>query len=106
MNAAFEEISKRFGDAVILNRSEGEIRVQAFVQPVTSLDKRFYKSLVTEVGVTSEMRYLYLGPAEQEMKTVESLSCRGREYEVLRAETIYGGGAPIYCWALLRALDD
>jgi len=104
LKTVFERLIKRFGDTVLLGAAEEKTSVRAFLQPVTSLDKRYYKEVVTEVGTVSEMRYLYLGPAEYDVAAFDTLICRSREFEAVSSEVVYGGNEPICCWALLRAI--
>lgn len=105
MKNVFQRIAERFGDTVLLASDEEKVSVRAFLQPVTSLDKRYYKDLVTEAGIVSDMRYLYLGPAEQDVSRFDTLLCRDREFEAVSSEIVYGGSEPVCCWAVLRAVD-
>jgi len=104
MKRSIQEILSRYGQMVMIHLSEGDVETKAFLQPVTSLDKRYYKEVVTEVGTVSEMRYLYLGPAEYDVAAFDTLICRSREFEAVSSEVVYGGNEPICCWALLRAI--
>lgn len=104
MKTVFERIIKRFGETVLLGYADEKVSVHAFLQPVTSLDKRYYRDIVTEAGLVSGMRYLYLGPAEQDVSLFDTLICRDREFEAVSSEIVYGGKEPVCCWAVLREI--
>ena len=104
MNNVFKRLVDRFGFQAQLVSGNGEVCIKAFLQPITSLDKRYYRDPVTEAGTVSGMRYLYLGPADNELKIYDTVKCRGREFETISAEMIYGGSKPVCCWAVLREI--
>lgn len=105
MNNRFQRVIRRFGAAVQLIQGSEQVEVRAFVQPVTSFDKRYYKDAVTEAGLVSEMRFLYLGPAEHSLSRENTVVFEGREFEPVSTELIYAGSVPLCCWAVLREID-
>ena len=106
MKTVFERIIKRFGEKVLLAAEDNRVSVQAFLQPVTSLDKRYYGDVVTEAGIVSDMRYLYLGPTEPDVSQFDTLVCRDREFEAVSCEIVYAGKEPVCCWAVLREINN
>ena len=106
MKTVFERIVKRFGQTVLLASPEERAEACAFLQPVTSLDKRYYRDIVTEAGIVSGMRYLYLGPAEHELSRFDTIICRDREFEAVSSEIVYSGSDPVCCWAVLREINN
>lgn len=101
MKEVFDYVVGRYGVAVELVEQEKTRKVTAFLQPVTSMDKRYYKDRVTEAGVAPGMRYLYLGPADSSLEQAD-IRCGGRTYAAVSSETIMAGGEGLCCWAILR----
>lgn len=101
MKEVFDYVVGRYGMEVELAGEDGTRIVTAFLQPVTSRDKRYYKDRVTEAGIAPGMRYLYLGPVDSGLEQAD-IRCGDRIYAALSSETIMAGGEPLCCWAILQ----
>lgn len=101
MKEIFNYVVGRYGVKVELVGEETSRTVTAFLQPVTSRDKRYYKDRVANAGIVPGMRYLYLGPADSGLEDTDVI-CGGSTYAAVSTETIMAGGQALCCWAILR----
>ena len=74
--------------------------VRALFQPVTGKLERLALLDPGPAGLQSRSRYVYIGPAEPEIREDMVISVAGGDYTVRSARKIFGSGGPLYCWAM------
>ena len=100
MNMAMEPLFTRWGmDMTIV--SEGiEKTVRGFFRAVNSKSWQNMESVVSLLGEISRGQYVYLGPADREVKEGDTLLLGEKSYLFRRVEPYYFGNQPIYQWGL------
>ena len=81
---------------------------KAFIQPLRYKNKMYLYGVNTEIGYNSQGYYLYIGPAEFDLKRVEGsvILCEGTKYMIDRCEKMDFKGKPIYIWAIVRTVIE
>lgn len=102
MAALWKSILGQYGQSVTLLRGEERAQVRAFFQPV---DEKAPGTTPTPLGKAPAGKYLYLGPAEEDMEDVEELGWEGRLFRVLRHREYRIGDETVYRWALCEEAD-
>ena len=100
MNMAMEPLFTRWGtDMTIV--SEGTTKtVRGFFRAVNSKSWQNMESVVSLLGEISRGQYVYLGPADREVKEGDTLLLGEKSYLFRRVEPYYFGNQPIYLWGL------
>lgn len=101
--AAWKAILARYGQKVVLLREEDVTEVKAFFQPV---DEKVPGAVPTALGTAPQGKWLYLGPAEENLETVTELDWEGRAFEVIRHRAVPAGEGILYRWALAVEKDE
>lgn len=96
-------ILAQYGQEVTLRRGEKESPVRAFFQPVA---EKTPGEEPTPLGVAPRGKYLYLGPAEETLETVEELDWEGKHFRVLRHRGFPVGEGIAYQWAVCEEMDE
>ena len=52
------------------------------------------------LGVEAGNRAVYIGPAKPELRAGDLVEAGDRRYRVRRAQVVYQGDGPLYCWAM------
>ena len=74
--------------------------VRIFFQPSGSKSWQSMDPIVTPLGRIPGGQYLYIGPAEQEVRLEDTVVVGTGEYVVRRAEAYEDDQGPVYWWAL------
>lgn len=102
-SAPVKTLIGRYGDLVRLIAKDGSIvETRAFIQPITTRNKRFYEDEQTKLGGVAVGRYLYIGPPEVTLNDYEWVISGGRRFFVATDEIISAGGERNHVWAVLR----
>lgn len=101
MSDAWRRLRERYGQDVILHAPGGDVAVKAFFQPDYGREDG---SAHTPLGVAPVGEYLYLGPAEIALEGVETLSCGGRRFRLVKGRDVRLGAVLSHRWAL--AVED
>ncbi len=99
----WQSILNQYGQRVILRSKAGERAVRAFFQPVAEKKPGEYP---TPLGLAPAGKWLYLGPAEEELEGVEELCWEGRSFRLLRHRGFPVGEETAYRWALAEEMDE
>lgn len=100
---AWKEILARYGQKVKLLRDGEEKEVRAFFQPVEEKTPGF---VPTPLGVAPAGKWLYLGPAGEDLEGVTRLEWEGKVFGLLRHRGFPVGEGLCYRWAVFYELDD
>jgi len=103
MRTRLEGILSAYGQTVTLAPREGgeERSFPAFLQPI--LKKREDLPVTaTPLGAVNEKRWLYVGPAGQEIRPGDGVRSDSLRLTVQETETVYFQDAPLYNRAILR----
>ena len=103
MRAQLEAIMKEHGEDLLLVRRESgeEIPVRAFLLPFLK-EREDLPVTATPLGVVSDQRWLYIGPAATELEPGDWIRFQGECYAVQEAMTICFRREAIYGRAILR----
>ena len=100
MQSLLEKVMLRWGTAVALRRDGALRQYKAFIQETGSRNWQNMEKIFTPVGEIPRGQYLYLGPLEPRIQVGDVLLQGSRIFEIRRAETVYYGDSPAYCWGL------
>lgn len=100
MRKTIADLIARYGRPVRLIQGEHATQVQAFLQPVTSKSWQNMERLFGPLGEIPRGQYLYMGPVDADFAAADRLECGNRVYLPRRADLVYFGQEPIYCWGL------
>lgn len=103
-------IFNKWGREVRLNLSETETSLpfKAFLQPLRYKNKMYLQGVYTDVGLSAQGYYLYIGPSEPDLHSAAKngfLTADGQKYQIDRAEYVYRGNEVWYIWAVLRSYE-
>lgn len=98
---------ERFGREVSVIGENGEqIKIKAYLQAVTGTNRMHMQANHTPAGFDDRGAYLYIGPAEVEIKQKnrkgEIIDSFGKRYSVQRDEVLFFKDTPVYRWAILK----
>ncbi len=104
---ALEKIFEKFGRSVYITSENYTSEIfRALVQPLRYKNKMYVAGTNTEIGLAEENYYLYIGPAEKDLRKIGGLlmlhTADGKNYEVHKSEKIYNGENAWYVWAVIK----
>lgn len=104
------KLINRWGRDVILNFTETEKSkpFKAFLQPLRYKNKMYLQGNFTDIGLSAQGYYLYIGPTEFDLESAKNegfLSAGEEKYQIDRVEKIYRGNDVWYVWAVLRSYE-
>ena len=108
MRRAVEKIMVRHGtDLTIVSGSETKT-VRGFFRAVNSKSWQSMESEATLLGEISRGQYVYMGPADGDVREGDTLLLGGSSYLFRRTELYYYGNQPVYQWGLCveRGVND
>lgn len=77
-----------------------ETLLKGFLQETGSRNWQNMEKVFTPLGEIPRGQYLYLGPLDPRLAVGDVLLQGNRIFEVRRAEAVYYGDKPVYCWGL------
>lgn len=108
-----EKLFERYGKTAVYTvitdrRVSTEFR--AFIQPLRYKNKLYLRGKYTQIGKNREDYYLYIGPADIDVSTVDGmftlLTIDGTGYLVYRSEKHSVGENDVYIWAIIRPIVE
>ena len=78
---------------------------RAVIMPLRYKNKMYAESQYTEIGVSGQDIYTYIGPARHDLTKLGPgafLLCGGAKYMIERSEKVNIGDECVYIWAILR----
>lgn len=103
MERTWKTVLARYGQEVTVGKGEVTATVRAFLQPI--LDRNRSQEEPSALGVESQDRFLYLGPAGIPLDLDTVVECQGREYRVQAAHLVGAEICP-HWWAMLYPRDE
>lgn len=100
MRNTLEKVMERWGTSMSLLRQGKETPLKGFLQETGSRNWQNMEKVFTPLGEIPRGQYLYLGPLEPRVNVGDVLLQGNRIFEVRRAEAVYCGDGPVYCWGL------
>ena len=74
--------------------------VRGLLQPMTGRMERLALISPGAMGAEPRQRFVYIGPVSPQPAVDGELRAAGRRYAVRSSQHIYGGGSPLYTWAV------
>ncbi len=104
---SLESLLKRYGRSVYITSEKLNSEIfNALVQPLRYKNKMYVAGTNTEIGLAEENYYLYIGPADKDLRKMGSsvtlYTADGKSYEVQKSEKIYNGENVWYIWAVIK----
>ena len=99
--ALIESILQGYGSLVTVRDGQSARTFRALVQPVTEKGWASTRKLIESLDRVPKGQYVYIGPAEMEIKQGQTVEVRQEAYVVRRSETMALGDETLYVWALL-----
>lgn len=100
MNEIIRRVIQSYGSTVTVVREEESTSVRAFLQLVTSKSWQNMERMIPSGGQIKRGQFLYIGPADVEVKDAVRLECGGRVFRVRRADVILFQDEPLFIWGL------
>lgn len=97
MRKMMDSVLRRHGIEMQLVQRDKTVTVKAFFQSSNRSEDK-----VTPLGIVPQGKYLYIGPAEQEVSVDDQLIIDGTAYLVTRAEKYLDGKGIVYRWAVCK----
>ena len=101
MKTLMESILQGYGSLVTVRDGQSARTFRALVQPVTEKGWQATRKVIETLGKVQKGQYVYIGPADVELRTGQRLETQGEEFLVRRCETRYLADEAVYVWALL-----
>lgn len=95
-----EKLINQYGMDILLRRSDGDMPVRGFFQPVTGKVERLALAHPGVLGQENARRYIYIGPLEPGPGEWDLLQVAGKEYRVRSVHQIQGTNGPVYTWGM------
>ena len=81
----------------------------AFIQPLRYKNKMYLYGVNTQIGFNSQGHYLYIGPPDHDLTTLEEgswIKAGDEKYQIDRAERVCCGEELFYIWAIIRTIVE
>ena len=106
-----EKIMNRYGRTVCAVDGNGKkfAEKRCFIQPLRYKNKMYLYGVNTEIGYNSQGHYLYIGPPDPDLSSLENgeyVKCGDEKYRIDRAERVYKGNEVFYIWAIIRVIVE
>lgn len=100
MNKIISRIIRDYGSTVTVVGEDESTSVRAFLQLVTSKSWQNMERMIPSGGQIKRGQFLYIGPADVDVKDAVRLECGGRIFRVRRADVILFRDEPLFIWGL------
>lgn len=101
---------EKYGRALSFEKSGQSETFKGFLQPLRYKNKMYLSFVSTDLGYDSTGKYLLICPCEPDISEADGYAAiigdGKKKYVVDRAETIYLCSQPLYCWAVVTALEE
>ena len=103
-----DKVFRRYGVEAKVAHGGTEETVRIFFQPSTSKSWQNMEPLMNPLGKGPGGQFLYIGPAEVEIRSGDQVTVAGKSYILRRAEAILDADGPVYRWGLCveKGRDD
>ena len=93
-----EKILKCYGSEIWIPRLNGF--VYGFLQGVRGKGQNLVLKEVGPLGVVPEGQWVFIGPAEPEIRMDDVLELDGKAYQIRRIDLVRGTDGPVYQWGM------
>ena len=100
MKEIISRIIRNYGSTVKVVGEDKTTEIRAFLQLVTSKSWQNMERMIPSGGQIKRGQFLYIGPAEVDVKDAVHLECNGRLFRVRRADVILFQDKPLFIWGL------
>ena len=100
MKDIISRVIRDYGSTVTVVKEDEAVDVRAFLQLVTSKSWQNMERMIPSGGQIKRGQFLYIGPAEVDVKDAVHLECNGRRFRVRRADVILFQDKPLFIWGL------
>lgn len=94
----------------LVSKDGGTIaETSALISPLRYKNKMYLYGVNTEIGYNSQGHYLYIGPPDPDLASLENgeyVKCGDEKYRIDRAERVYKGNEVFYIWAIIRVIVE
>lgn len=104
-----KKIFEKYGQRAVLSIGGITVKNQnfkAFIQPLRYKNKLYLRGKFTEIGKNREDYYLYMGPPDVDISSVDGIKTHlyidEKEYLVYRTERHTVMSQTVYFWAIIR----
>lgn len=94
------KILRDYGRKILLCRGLEKTEIFGFFQPDTGKVDRLMQLHPGPLGLENRNRYIYIGPADVELRQGDELEIDAKHYQVRSVQTVYGPRKPVYIWAM------
>ena len=91
---------QRYGAPILRTSGSTVTAYRAIVQPVTSRSWQNMERMVPNAGEIPRGQYIYIGPANQAVKSGDIFTFDGKTYVVRRADRIFLQEEALFVWGL------
>ena len=106
MEEYVEQILKRFGSLLVLDRGEKKEGMTGILYPVESYSWQNLEKEASPLGEASRRQYGYLVPIGTKIREGDVLRGAGKQYRVRRAQVFVYRNEPIYQWGICVEKED
>jgi hypothetical protein len=99
----WEAMLSAYGQPLTLRRGGEETPLRAFLQPLRAQTP---DPVPSPLGLAREGKYLYLGPAAEDLAGVTEVVLGDRAFRVLRHRPVWVGAQVLYRWAILEEWEE
>lgn len=102
-------ILARYGRTIAIRREGAELRVKAYVSPLTTQNRRYLEDKYSDIGYRDQNVFLYIGSPENggnSLSVGDIVSDCGTGYLVSACEIVRLAEQPFYVWAMLRRANE
>lgn len=96
MKTLMESILQGYGSLVTVREGESARTFRALVQPVTEKGWQATRKVIETLGKIQKGQYVYIGPADVELRAGQRLEVQGEKFLVRRCETRYLADEAVY----------
>lgn len=100
MERMIGNILRSYGRKILLQRGLEKTEIIGFFEPDTGKVDRLMNLHPGPLGTESRSRYIYIGPADVELRQEDELEVDGKHYLVRSAQTVFGTRKAAYVWAM------
>ena len=106
MRRDFLRLVRRYGSEAALEENGVETLGMAFLQPMRDQKEKFMPTALGRREQGNVLCLCEIGLAVEKAGEDARLSCDGKVYRILNAQSVRFGGEDLFCWAVLLPDDE
>lgn len=100
MNKVIPRLIESYGSTVLVVGEDSTQQIRAFLQLVTSKSWQNMERMIPSGGQVKRGQFLYIGPADVDIRNAVRLEAGDRCFRVRRADVILYQDTPLFVWGL------